>query len=794
MSGGLVIRASRIKSALGGAGLALLAACGAEAPAESRVQVRIESPAGVDTAFHATVAWADGRIDALACPAGASNTPEGLECRQDGFEVAGSQEFEVMVRSRGRAFSSTRIDPSAGKAATIHLEPLALAESTADYATRLDGDGCSESLLELALTLRTDLGQAHSVKFHVRDLQTAPRVYFQNTQKYPLHFDFARRVLGYAGSADQFAADTYAGAERSAMAGTLIFYPSVSGAARGAAATVEAPWTLNFFPSDAITTDQVRQAHRLIEERLSCLQWAGSTRRLVYVPANAAGEELASADDLSFRRSGIAWMSHQDLYGGISVQALNDGLALGTLRRMTPEQLASSVVSFRDVLVLTRLPNELPIVGGTITEEFQTPLAHVNVAARTRGTPNLAYPGAAQDPQITSLIGARVRFEVSGGDYSLREATLEEAEAFWGSRTRERFVPVFDSTLSGIPSFDQIGFSDSIRVGAKAANLAELSRELGEHAPAVGLAIPFRYYEEFLQSSLSSRKLCEGAQASCVASGRDDDTCQRALSLCVLGEGESFATFLGRVLEDPAFKEETVLRDAVLANVRYFIEQTPVSAEFAELLDARVAEVFGALRVKIRSSTNTEDLPNFSGAGLYNSYRAYATGAEAASRVVTRVFASTWSFRAFEERSFWNIDHQAVRMGCVINEAFSDELANGVLITQNIADPSVYGMYVNVQKGEESVTNPSRGALPEIFTILGDAGYEVSRDRFSSLSPSAALLSDSEVASLYEAGAKARAHFAKLYGRETVLEIEFKLTPQHQIVFKQARPYTTNAH
>jgi pyruvate,water dikinase len=195
------------------------------------------------------------------------------------------------------------------------------------------------------------------------------------------------------------------------------------------------------------------------------------------------------------------------------------------------------------------------------------------------------------------------------------------------------------------------------------------------------------------------------------------------------------------------------------------------------------------------AATVSEDLPNFSGAGLYNSYGAHAAGADAGSKVIAKVFASIWSFREFEERSFWNIDHTAVRMGCAINAAFTDELANGVLITANVADPTVYGMYVNVQKGEESVTNPTGGALPEIFTILADTGYQVVRHRFSSLSPSTPLLSDNEVAALYQAADKARTHFAPLYGQapqQLIPDMEFKLTPEHTIAFNQARPYTTS--
>jgi len=247
---------------------------------------------------------------------------------------------------------------------------------------------------------------------------------------------------------------------------------------------------------------------------------------------------------------------------------------------------------------------------------------------------------------------------------------------------------------------------------------------------------------------------------------------------------------VSRLLAEPSFQQDTVLRDAALANVRFLIEHTPVDPAFGALLDGRVSELFGTAKVKIRSSTNSEDLPNFSGAGLYDSYGAHATGSTAASVVVAKVFASVWNFRAFEERAFWNIDHRAVRMGCAINQAFADELANGVLITENIADPKIAGMYVNVQKGEEAVTNPTGGALPEIFSILSDTGYDVARQRFSSLSPGTPLLSGAEIASLFQAADVARQHFSRLYGRAVIQDIEFQLTPDHLIVFKQARPYT----
>jgi pyruvate, water dikinase len=745
--------------------------------------------------FRVTAVFADG-VEGMTCQRAQrvsdEPAPHLLACTADGFRSLGAESpRQVTVRSRGSTFATVEIEEHASASVTVRLAPLRTSEVTEDYASRLDGEDCLEQLGALALLSDSELGESASVKFYIGDLDSdEPHLYFQNTPQHPLHYDFAREVLGVTGTADAFAEATYTGNQRTALAGTLVWYPAAKGTASGTQESVSAPWTLNFAPFDTIAIEQVLVAHRLVEERLTCLDWQGPTRRLAYVPASSERESEALQQEEAFVRRGVPWLTRADLLGGLSVQPLNAGIAYGRLRRMTPEELERQVVSYRDILLLPRIPNELPLVGGTISYELQTPLAHVNVAARSRGTPNLAYPGAGSDEHITSLLDELVRFEVSGAGFTLQAATLEEAQAFWDRRVPERMVPTYDSEKGGIASFATIGFKDWQRVGSKAANLAELTHALGERAPSKGLALPFYYYEAFMAEAHSTPELCADAERACLSSQRAVPACQRARVSCAPeGANESLTAWLSRLLADTEFQSDTAVREAALANVRYVSEQSPLDVDFAGELDERIFEEFGEAKVKLRSSTNTEDLPNFSGAGLYSSYAAYARGEKAASKQLVKVFASTWSFRAFEERSFWNIDHLAVRMGCAINEAFVDELANGVLITQNIADPNVFGMYVNVQLGEAEVTNPVSGQLPEVFSILGDTNYDVVRSRYSSLSPGAALLSRHEIRQLYDAGAAAQEHFSKLYGHSTVLDIEFKLTSNQGIVFKQARPY-----
>jgi hypothetical protein len=440
------------------------------------------------------------------------------------------------------------------------------------------------------------------------------------------------------------------------------------------------------------------------------------------------------------------------------------------LRRLSPQELEATVVSFQDVLLLTSLPTQLPLVGGTITEELQTPLAHVNVMARTRGTPNIALPGASADPRVQPFLGKLVRFEVRDGAFTLAEATLEEAQQFWSSRHPEPFVP-------------------------QAANLAELHHLIPEQSPQ-GFAVPFRHYEDFVSTARVDAVACQGAAADCVDEGRPAEVCQAAQALCLpAGESETVRDHLARLLADAGFGSDSALREASLDGVRWIMRNAPLDPAFADQLTARVSAVFGDAKVKMRSSTNAEDLPGFSGAGLYDSVAAYANGSKAAADRIRQVWASVWNWRAFEERSWWGVDHLAVRMGVAVMRSFPDEAANGVLITQNIADPFIAGMYVNLQAGETSVTNPPNGEVAEVFVIVpSPQGVQVARQRFSSLSPGEPILSPQEVWDLFLAAYKVQEHFAPLYQQSPAamaLDLEFKFeNPDRALFIKQVRPYT----
>ena len=195
--------------------------------------------------------------------------------------------------------------------------------------------------------------------------------------------------------------------------------------------------------------------------------------------------------------------------------------------------------------------------------------------------------------------------------------------------------------------------------------------------------------------------------------------------------------------------------------------------------------------LRYRSSTNNEDLPNFSGAGLYdsNTQKPDETEDDGIDKSMKQVFASLWNFRAFVEREFYRIDHTQTAMGILVHPNYTDELVNGVAVS---FDP-LYGKaghhYVNSQVGEDLVTNPEAYSLPEELLLNPDGSYVILH--YSNLVEGVRLLmSGSQMRQLRRHLETIHDHFDGLYNIEPyAIEIEFKITSANTLAIKQARPW-----
>ena len=652
-----------------------------------------------------------------------------------------------------------------------------------------------EALRKLAYPSKTEMGTSYLVKFVITDFNSdSAVVHFMNTKKRLLHYDFARSVLHDPSSLSEFEKEAYYDTAKNTVAGTLVYY-----------ATLDSMVALTFFPTDCISPKQVAAVQQLIESRMLFLAADSSKNRLFYMPSGSAAEKALVEHEAEFKKANVPVYTHAQLFGDVLLQIMNTGTAYGTLVKLTAAELDTAIVSSHDILILETLPAEIPLVAATISKDAQTPLSHVNLAAKARKTPNIAFNGKDLPDSLLALCGKLVKLEVKANSYTVTAATLEEAQAFWKRIAREPITLTYDLSDSGLVDFADLNFNSSKSVGVKASNLAELQKLLPENSPD-GFAVPFYHYSNFLNYAQVTEELCEKSFSDCGKEGRASGICTQVKDACMEQLAEpaeaesskgtaSLRSYIAGMIARDDFAADTRLREAVLDNIRYLFKHIPVDVEFGKSLDAKVYELYGDAGVRLRSSTNSEDLADFNGAGLYKSVKATTREKDLPSDEIRKVWASVWSFKAFEERSLWNIDHMSVQMAVAVHEAFPDEVANGVIITQNIADFSVAGIYANVQLGETSITNPEGGERPEILSIIPSVGLGVQSVllQHSTLSPDALILTDKEINELYLTVQKIQRYFARLYNEYPdafALDIEFKVMgPERKLIYKQVRPY-----
>jgi hypothetical protein len=346
----------------------------------------------------------------------------------------------------------------------------------------------------------------------------------------------------------------------------------------------------------------------------------------------------------------VKTITTDQLFEGIDYQPLNLGMSMGKLRFLTAAQLETEYVNFRDIVVLDRVPNDISVVMGIITSEFQTPLSHVNVLSQNRGTPNMALKDAYNNDSLQSLEGKWVRLEVNAFDYAVEETGKAEADVWWEqNKPAQVRVPNLDLSVTELRDITEVidpalDLSEALdktipAFGGKASHFGALAM-IGEEVPfPKAFGIPVYYYWQFMEQN-------------------------------------GFYVQVAEMIADETFQDDTSIRDLHLGELRKAMKTAPVDPDFEALLLEKLNSDYAGIRTRFRSSTNAEDLDGFTGAGLYTSKSGDPSdSAYPVLDAVRKVWASVWNFRAFEERSFRSIDHQSVGMAILVHRSFPDEEA-----------------------------------------------------------------------------------------------------------------------
>ena len=574
------------------------------------------------------------------------------------------------------------------------------------------------------------------VKFYIIGVATDNMgIYFMNTETHRIHPDFGDAIGLWE---DPLWGQGYLGGE-------IIYHPNVV-APDGSLGV----YLYQFQPMDAYTFGHVARSYEVLAASMPLLD-----DNLAYYPMPRRALPLYHRERALYDDSRINVVLREDILPDVPFLPLNVGEGYGFLRLMSLEERPDP----RDVAIYETIPNELSRVAGLITTVPQTPLSHVNLRAVQDGVPNAFIRDALDDGDIDDLIGRYVHYSVTADGYSIRAATPAEVEAYFAaSRPPGTQTPERDLTVTRITGLDDIGFDDWNAFGVKAANVAVL-RTLGFPDGTVpdGFAAPFYFYDEFMKHN-----------------GFYDD--------------------IEEMLEDPDFQSDYDTQEKELKKLRKKIKK----GETPEWIIAALTEMHSKYpegqSLRYRSSTNNEDLPGFSGAGLYDSKTQHPdeTEEDGIAKSLKQVYASLWNFRAFTEREFYRVDHLAAAMGVLVHPNYSDELANGVAVSFDPIRMRYGNYYVNSQLGEDLVTNPDAHSAPEEILLHQGGEYTVLATS-NQMQRGQLLMSDAQMDQLRRHLELVHDEFAELYGVEGdepfAMEIEFKITSDDILSIKQARPW-----
>ncbi len=469
----------------------------------------------------------------------------------------------------------------------------------------------------------------------VIDRKDNDKIYYVNSRRYAFHKDFVNGTYLSLERGQEFFENNYLKPNRRFMLGTIAYQSPLQ------------RWTYEFWEGDLIPADQIRTASEVINKTFF--------EPVAYKP-NSLRQEEATAPIVGFRR-----VLQSDIAKEQEYEPLNLARGLGRIHII--EKLDEHVeIGSNEILVLNEVPVSLPPVAGVIVTKPSTPLSHINLLLKGWGVPNAYIKNAQQI--LKQYDGWWVAFETKRDSYSIKRADLNQLKEY-EKRVAARGMlmkPRSDLSVRRIASLGQQLARDVIAYGGKSANLGEMmqARLPGIIVPD-GFTIPFFYYDQFIREN------------------KIDDA-------------------IYELMNDQKFVHDPAFRRARLIELREKIQTGRINEQLrASVLRVAHAKYAGK-GLFARSSSNSEDLPNFSGAGLHSSVP-NVRGDESLMKAIKSVWASLWNFEAYEARERAGIDHAKVYMAVLIQEGINADSA-GVMITTDPYDLENKGsIYISAKRG-----------------------------------------------------------------------------------------------
>lgn len=383
-------------------------------------------------------------------------------------------------------------------------------------------------------------------------------------------------------------------------------------------------------------------------------------------------------NDLSIDVNHLSGVKHT-LFGnkiGVGFNALNPGLVRGVLHTdITLDKI--DTIKPDGIYLLPETVSDLPPLAGIITAGEGNPLSHVQLLARNLGIPNVSVDESLI-PELKKHNGQIIVMAVSPSGLVQISADSKKWQKFFKANKKKSAATIrpdlekLDIKFRKFISLDKLRASDSGRiVGPKAANLGELKHVYPDKV-ADGMAIPFGIFR------------------------------QQVLNKPYKNSGKSVYDWM---LEQYSHikslhtnsAEQHRVAEAFRAELYQIILTIKLDNDFKNRLKQKLDQVFGRsdLGIFVRSDTNVEDLPGFTGAGL-NLTMPNVIGFENLLTAIRKVWASPFTQRAFAWRQSHMDKPEYVYPSILLLRSVPNE-KSGVMVTEDIdtGDRNILSVAVN---------------------------------------------------------------------------------------------------
>jgi hypothetical protein len=714
---------------------------------------------------------------------------------------------------------------------------------------KLQSNYFSEKLVSLSqfdsmASLSEGLVKGAAVKFAIDNRKQPAKIYFINgnytesddsrPQYVQYHYYFLQKHLGIKTAPDSFNKMTYFTndlEEKKFIAGTLQRYE------RAGITGPQIFFGIQFYPQDHIAEQTLLFALKTIRKALD-----PSFDNLAFVSYGSQQTMsgiVTASNDLKIKLTTV-----EQVYAGIPYIPMNLGKTYGFLKIVKNLGEVKELTPM-DIAVFKELPLDLSVVSGVITTVIQDAGAHVNLKSKERNTPNMVLRDLAEIKKLEMLDGEPVEMSVENETFKIVKTDIDVKKYHEQKEALKPNYVIENGTANEVLLFDEMAekytplelIKSSISYGGKASKLPLLAHKniaglgsiieklLGYRLTPMGYSIPITYYFDFVKAN---PELNEELQ----------NLIRREMS----EDG----------LKPPSPKERAELVEKI--QKLFFAAKIPNDL-FEQLgpksLDLQ-KQVLGAYpksplkKVKVRSSSNAEDIPQFDGAGLHSSYSAeigqigeadttckrkislYGVTTketmkpDTLSCAIKGVYASLWNQRAIEERNFARINQHSVGMALAVNMSYDfrddsegiDEIGNAVIVTRVINSKGVYGYRLSLNTDDNLVTNPTPNTQSEILIA---SFLEFKEDpkfsfmQFAKTNPkseakTAPMFGDNIYKTLIRVAQRVELNYCKnnpnyypggdcnwITGdleRPTSLDMEFKIYSNGEVLIKQVREFS----